>query len=52
MTCQPLSRVKAGSSSSSSPLSWVLVVVARISDLSAGGLASGPPVEGAPAPGQ
>ena len=41
LTCHPLSRVNAGSSSSSSPESWVLVVVARISDFSAEGPAAG-----------
>ena len=41
LTCHPLSRVNCGSSSSSSPESWVLVVVARISDFSAEGPAAG-----------
>ncbi len=41
LTCQPVSAVKAGSSSSSSPESWVLVVVARIRDFSADGPAAG-----------
>jgi hypothetical protein len=41
LTCHPLSRVNCGSSSSSRPESWVLVVVARISDLSAEGPAAG-----------
>jgi hypothetical protein len=42
-TCQPVSVVNAGSSSSSRPESWVLVVVARISDFSAEGPAAGDP---------
>ena len=37
LTCQPVARVNSGSSSSSRPESWVLVVVARISDFSADG---------------
>ena len=41
-TLQPVSAVNAGSSTSSSPESWVLVVVARISDRSADGPAAGP----------
>ena len=39
----PVCRLNAGSSSSSSPESWVLVVVARISDFSA----EGPAADGA-----
>jgi hypothetical protein len=37
LTGQPVSAVKAGSSWSSRPESWVLVVVARISERSAAG---------------